>query len=239
METILGKDAVRFLREIMSERRQLTLFVSGTDYARLTIIIDLALIDGRMYVVMDSIRGFPEVMRSRSDGELVFECSDSQKIPYSFKTKLYKAEDSGIWIYFPKEIVRIQRRRHFRINAPTGSKMIIFVEERRGIPFDVVNISISGLAITVPLDSSKAKLLENGDNLEEIKLELPLEEQVYEIYIDSAVVRRTQDDVMTNLRLSGLEFTDIDSKSQSLLQEYIRNLERSMLRKKRLARALQ
>jgi c-di-GMP-binding flagellar brake protein YcgR len=232
MEALVGKNALHFLREIMLRRTQLSLFVPGADYTRLTIIIKLPVIGDRRYVMMDWIEDFTDIILSNPDPKLIFECVDSQKIPYRFPTKLYKAEDREIWVYFPKEIVRIQRRRHFRIDVPSGGEVSMSLGGETST-FAIKDISVSGLAILIPRTRGKEKFLRLGDKLKEIKIHLLLEGQVYEIDIKSATVRRLQDDVETKVILCGLEFTDTDNKTENIVNDYIRRLERAMLRKLR------
>jgi c-di-GMP-binding flagellar brake protein YcgR len=232
MEALVGKNALRFLREIMLRRTQLSLFVPGADYTRLTIIFKLPVIGDQQYVVMDWIEDFADLILSNPDPKLIFECIDSQKIPYRFPTKLYKAKDREIWVYFPKEIVRIQRRRHFRIDVPSGSQVSMSLGGETST-FAIKDISVSGLAILIPRTRGKEKFLRLGDKLKEIKIHLPLEGQVYGIDIKSAIVRRLQDDTEARVILCGLEFTDIDNKTENIVNDYIRRLERYMLRKLR------
>jgi c-di-GMP-binding flagellar brake protein YcgR len=232
MEALVGKNALRFLREIMFRRTQLSLFVPGTDYTRLTIIIKLPVIGDQQYVVMDWIEDFADIILSNPDPKLIFECVDSQKIPYRFPTKLYKAAVREIWVYFPKEIVRIQRRRHFRIDVPSGGEVSMSLGGETAT-FAIKDISVSGLAILIPRTRGKEKFLRLGDKLKEIKIHLLLEGQVYGIDIKSATVRRLQDNMEARVILCGLEFTDIDNKIKNILNDYIRRLERTMLRKLR------
>ncbi|MDP2798555.1 MAG: PilZ domain-containing protein, partial [Deltaproteobacteria bacterium] len=181
---------------------------------------------------MDWIEDFADLILSNPDPKLIFECIDSQKIPYRFSTRLYKAEDREICIYSPKEIVRIQRRRHFRIDVPSGSEVSMSLGGETSI-FAIKDISVSGLAILVPRNKKKEKFLKLGDELKEIKVRLLLEGQVYGIDIKSAMVRRLQDNMETRVILCGLEFTGIDNKTENIVNDYIRRLERSVLRKLR------
>lgn len=232
MEALVGKNALLFLREIMLRKTQLSLFVPGADYTRLTIILKLPVIGDQRYVVMDWIEDFADLILSNPDPKLIFECIDSQKIPYRFSTRLYKAEDRGLWVYFPKEIVRIQRRRHFRIDVPSGGQLSMSLGGETST-FAIKDISVSGLAILIPRNKGKGKFLKLGDELKEIKIRLLLEGQVYGIGMNSAIVRRLQDNMETNVILCGLEFTDIDNKTENIVNDYIRRLERYMLRKLR------
>lgn len=232
MEALVDKNALRFLREIMLKKTQLSLFVPGADYIRLTIILKLPVIGDQQYVVMDWIEDFADLILSNPDPKLIFECIDSQKIPYRFPTKLYKAKDREIWVYFPKEIVRIQRRRHFRIDVPSGGQVSMSLGGETST-FAIKDISVSGLAILIPRNKDKWKFLKLGDELKEIKIRLLLEGQVYGIGMNSAIVRRLQDNMETKVILCGLEFTDIDNKTENIVNDYIRRLERYMLRKLR------
>ena len=232
METLVGKNALRFLREIMSRKTQLSLFIPGADYTRLTIILKLPVIGDQQYVAMDWIEDFADIILSHPDPKLIFECIDSQKIPYRFSTRPYKAKDREIWVYSPKEIVRIQRRRHFRIDVPSGSEVRMSPGGETSA-FAIKDISVSGLAILVPRNKGKEKFLKLGDELKELRVHLLLEGKVYGIAVKSAIVRRLQDNMETNVIQCGLEFTGIDSKTENIVNDYIRRLERSMLRKLR------
>jgi len=99
--------------------------------------------------------------------------------------------------------------------------------------FAIKDISVSGLAILVPRNKKKEKFLKLGDELKEIKVRLLLEGQVYGIDIKSAMVRRLQDNMETRVILCGLEFTGIDNKTENIVNDYIRRLERFVLRKLR------
>ncbi|MEW6327995.1 MAG: PilZ domain-containing protein [Thermodesulfobacteriota bacterium] len=232
MEALVGKNALRFLREILLRKTQLSLFIPGADYTRLTIILKLPVIGDQQYVAMDWIEDFTDTIISNPDPKLIFECIDNQKIPYRFRAKLYKAEGREIWVYFPKEIVRIQRRRHFRIDVPSGSEVSMSPGGETSI-FAIKDISVSGLAILVPRNKGKEKFLKPGDELKDLRVHLLLEGKVYGIDVKSAIVRRLQDNMETNVILCGLEFTGIDNKTENIVNDYIRRLERSMLRKLR------
>ncbi len=232
MEALSGSSAVTLLSQAMQQKRQLHLFIPGTDYTRLTMILKLPAIGKSRYIVMDPVRGLAEPLGSRANPQLVFEFVDAFKIRCRFVTQLHRADERELWVHFPAKITRMQRREHFRVTAPSGS-VIRLDQAGRQQSFAVKDISIGGLAFALPSGWSKATNLEEEQTLPDIQLHLVSKDLAIDVNVDASLVRRIQQDPATGVTLFSLQFIDMQAAAERQLSSYILSLERQMIRRQR------
>lgn len=229
MESFSGKKAVRFLREFMLAKRQLSLRIAKTDTAWLTIIVDLPLVGDRRYLVVDRIKGLFEIARG-PDPSFVFECVDEKKIQYHFEAKLLKMGPEKIWFSFPLELVRVQRRESFRLDVPSGCKARIRIGEEIHT-FIIKDVSIGGIALLIEPGRGIARLLEKAETVEDVTLYLAIGESTFNVFVESAHTIGFDYEHGTKYRVCRLRFEEMNAESQKALRDYIYKLERYNLRK--------
>lgn len=226
METLLGTEALQVLRNIMSNRNPVSLRIPGTDYTRLTILFGLAKIGDETYIKMDGIEGLEAF--AAHDPKLIFEFLDDKRIPYRFQSRLYKVGAKEFWAYLPRDIIRLQRRQSFRVELPSGCKMQASFRGET-YTFTVRDISLGGASITLP----KRSFLGQNQEVSDIRLSLLLENETTDICIKSAITRTITEDRYTGIIACGLKFEDVDIKTRNILQDYLRRIERHLIRKLR------
>ncbi len=232
MQTIEGDSAIKLLSDIMKAKYQITLSLPGIDYTRLTMIVGVYTVKGKHFIALDYIRDFTDILRANGNPDIVFEFQDLQKVKCRFITKLFKVleQDQQILIHAPHKISRIQRRQHVRVAVPSGSKLNLNVQGVK-LTTSIKDISLGGLSATAPANGHVATLLNEGDKVENIRIQLVLKDELHRLDIRSAVLRRIQSDQKANVRSFGFQFLSMDAKSEKALSNYIIQLERYLLRK--------
>lgn len=230
-DKIQGNRMRRILRQLREDRIPLSMRVLGQEYERLTIVIDLATDNGDPRFLVDRPGGFEAALENSDKKMVLFEFVGKDRVPYLFKTTSAGFAREGVWMRFPEGIDRIQRRNHFRIPPPVGTRVLV---SYTGLALEasVINISLGG-ALIRQNDRAKTKLqLALNDTLPRIKLMCQEKSLNMAMEIKKSVVRRVEKDSSTGKSRYALQFLDMGVKEKSLLEDWILRCQREFLRKR-------
>jgi hypothetical protein len=230
---IQGQRLNELLRYMIEQRTILSVRMEGTDYERLTYILDMTETAGENHLIIDLPEGFNNVSRRASSWQLGFNFNGPDKLEYLFSVRGGELHDQGVRIPCPEYIERIQRRKNFRIMTPAGTRMVITTPSLKGL-MDLINISLGGAYGTMAkhnLKNAREPFLKVGQRIDKLGIifhqDNDMPEQI--IVIKQAWVRRIDHDLEHNRYKYAFEFMDFESDQLAKLTQTIYHIQRQFL----------
>ena len=119
----------------------------------------------------------------------------------------------------------------FRIPATSGSKLICSVNDHQ-IEFDIINVSETGLLISLKNKSHRKINLFEGKKLNNLLLSVSQKDNPININIGSVEIIRSENAKISGRINYGLKFIDIDIREQDELRRLIYYCQRKELQKR-------
>lgn len=175
---------------------------------------------------------------SNTDTEIHFEFNGDDKLPYVFRTKGVKAVNNDLWVKFPEQVSRLQKRKNFRIDVPTGSILFLSKDDIE-YNLSIINLSASGVYALYEMKKKSDKLLDlsMGESIDDVELLLTLPEQNDTgAFVKTAIVRRIE--IKKEIKSIGyaFEFMKLNSRHQQNLIQFIYLVQRELLKKRAMMR---
>ena len=229
-EKISGEKIFGILEQVKNNHTILDIHVTGTGFNSLTIILDVS--DGENPRFFIDYPGRIDSDTPFSAGKkCYFEFSNEDKIKYRFKATVDGILGKKIKFKFPEFIERSQRRKAFRIPAPSGSKLIYSNNNDR-FELDILNVSEDGLLVSQKNKSSGGNIFFEGNILKNMSLSAGQKDNSIRINIGSAEIVRLET-ANESARINyGLRFTDIDKRERDELRRFIYYCQRKDLQKR-------
>lgn len=224
------------MEQLKQDKILLSMRLVGQDYERLTMIADIRKHKKASFFVIDQPRDFMDAVAKIAVWEIHFEFNGPDTLEYIFTTSGGEFSGNEIQIPFPDYIERLQRRRHFRMHVPIGTKLFFMSGEvQREI--DLINISLSGTLGSLSRlkgEDSKELILKKGDSLKNIEIVFPPDKERSErkVKVKKLVVRRVEHDRQKGLDYYAFEFMDIRRGEKKTLTKIIYYLQRLFLQRK-------
>ena len=225
---IQGKNRFDIFEQLQKDKTLIQLRLSGKDYERLTIITGIRARKNALFFLIDYPKGFKEAVSDVEIWKIRFEFIGNDNLQYIFRTSGGEIFGNEIWIKFPEAIEKIQKRKHFRIEAPFGAKLHF---EKRSVRFDmnVIDVSLRGALVN---SVQKNAILKIGEDLRDVKLVFPSEKKVLMVRIKKASVKRLKKDPRMDRYTYGLYFAMIEKNEEKALTKIIYELQRKFLQKR-------
>ena len=228
-----GQRLNELLRYLIEQKTILSVQLQGTEYERLTYILDISETANQTHLIIDLPEGFNNVAGRVSPWQLGFNFNGPDKLEYLFSVSGGELHDQGLRIPCPKYIERIQRRKNFRIMTPAGTRMVITTPSLKGL-MDLINISLGGAYGTIAkhnLKNAREPFLKVGDRIDKLGINFPEDNEMAEqiIVIKEAQVRRIDHDMASNRYKYAFEFIDIESDQLANLTQTIYHIQRQFL----------
>ncbi len=231
-ERISGVKAVEIFRRLEENRTPVRILVLGLDYDRLTIVTGIERREGRTFILVDYPWGFKDQVPESEGRGVRLEFTDKDRIPHSCRTEISDVGERDLWLDFPPFVERIQRRKHFRVEPPHGTRLL-WSFGRSDHEAHVVNISLGGTLVISPiLSGHQAYELQAGNSLSGLRLVGEKGAGQVEIAIDKALVKRAEKSPDTDRMTFALQFVEMDRAEKQVLEEFIFYCQRRLLRKR-------
>jgi hypothetical protein len=229
------KEIVENLRFLKQSGTLVTLRLPDRGYERLTMVIEIRERNGAPWFRIDRPRDFGTVAACTENVQAVLEFTGMDHLHYILHTGQLSVCEAQLWIPVPADLKRIQRRHHFRIEAPSGAVLRF---DLKGQPREMhlINISIRGalgLPIRLKREDLHRPLLEVGHTLLEAEMVFPRAEGVLHIPVERLIVRRIQPTPNDQFAF-GMEFQALDKAAERRLTEQVLWLQRQMLQRRML-----
>ena len=233
-EKIKGAAIPKLFEELLHHKTLLKLSVSDTDYEHLTLITALVNRNKGPHFAIDTPEGFEQATAKIAPRHLHFEFTGKDHVKYTFRCNGAEINNNRIYVKYPRQIERWQRRELFRVNAPAGTKLYLPLDTLR-YELDVIDISIGGtLAALVRTDSHDFDNPPFADAriLKDIELVFPSETVRRPIKIKTVQLKRLRKISEKTGYEVAFEFYEISTGEQRRLTDLIYHLQRQALRQR-------
>lgn len=234
---ITGDKRRELFETLKKQNTLLTLHIAGKNYERLTMVNEVrSTPEGDLFVI-DPPRGFNTVVKNLDPWILNYRFNGPDKLEYIFSTAGGELSGGDIVIPFPEFIERIQRRRHFRMETPTGCRGLF---THNGIQREISLTNISeggcfGVLTRLKQEMGGKPILSMGKSVHQFDLILPSGDEGVadqKIQVKKATVRRIEQEAEKGLHKYAFEFIDLPRKDKTILTQFIYHLQRLFLRRR-------
>jgi c-di-GMP-binding flagellar brake protein YcgR len=220
--------------KLIQNKTPLKMNLIEANYESLTIVTGLSKIRNIPHFCIDYPKGFVEAFAGIDVWHIRFKFSGEDKIKYVFDTTGGELIGETICLKLPEAIERQQRRKLFRINAPSGTTITINVKSIQQ-ELKVIDISLGGVLLALNHADEhvwQKPAFTPANRIEDIELVFPLESGSERIQIKKSRVRRLKKNPDTKKYELALEFDEMSRRDEDLLTESIYRLQREFLRKR-------
>ena len=231
---IQGETALEVFRQLKRQRTTLRIHVLGRGYERLSIVTGIESRNGQGFLLLDLPARFEDELPECEGLRVQLEFADKDRIPHSCRTVIHRAEGDDLWLALPPSLERIQRRRHFRVEPPQGTRIVFpFLGRETEVP--VLNLSLGGgLVISPKRGEIRSLSLEPGMTLRDLRLLGSMEERKLEVSIRTAEVIRVEQVPESSRVHFALRFLRMEREAEQLLDRFIYYSQRRLLKKRSL-----
>jgi c-di-GMP-binding flagellar brake protein YcgR len=212
-EKIRGESLTMLLRKLQKDRTILHVHLQETDYKRLTLILQIKERPTGSFFQIDEPDGFREAIAAAEGWRLHFEFKGEDEVPFRFQTREGEIRGRELWVRFPYMMERLQRRQHFRMTPPLGTRITgTYESEDSNVPGN-----------TAPKDR---------ETLIDLTLTFPEDTPEQRIRIKRATVVAAEKDSIIGQQRYRLHFSDFDKDERVRLLKMIYRIQREILRKR-------
>jgi hypothetical protein len=235
-EKIQDKKLFRVMEQLRQNKTKLSMRLVGQNYHRLTMVTQILKEKHTSFFIIDPPGDFKRTIAKLGTWEIHFNFKGPDNLEYIFATFGGDFLDDQPRIPFPKYIERLQRRRHFRLSVPAGTKLYFDSAQIRQ-EINLMNISMSGslgLLSTSSGRDRKKPIMQKGDYIRNIEIVFPsdISNSEQKLNVNKAIVRRAEYDPKRKADIYAFEFDSVDKDQEKMLIEFIYNLQRSILKRK-------
>ena len=231
-EKIKGAAIQKLFEELRYHKILLKLTVIDTDYEHLTLITALVNRNKEPHFAIDTPEGFGQAIAEIDPWRLHLEFTGKDHIRYTFRCSGGEIANNRIYLKYPREIERWQRRELFRLIAPAGTKLCLPQDAQR-YELDVIDLSIGGtLAALVRTSAHDLEKPPFADTqiFKHIELVCPSEIRRQPIKIKTMQLKRLKKNSEKTGYEVAFEFYEISTEEQKRLTDLIYRLQRQALR---------
>jgi len=234
-DEIRGRSRIDILEQLVEDKTLVQMHLLEGDHKWLTLVTGIRTQKSTPFMLVDCPEGFKEAFADLEEWRFRFEFTGKDMLQYEFRTDGGEIFRDEIRIRLPEVIKRSQRRGHYRLEVPRGTKLYLQVNSvKREIM--VVNASLGGILGPI-VDLEKATedepVFKRGETLKHIQLEFPSEEEDLRVYIKKAEVIRWEEGLGGKARYHyAIQFIDMDKTEEIKLVELIYRFQREFLRKR-------
>lgn len=224
------------LRELKKNRALVRAYIKEGAFEQVTLIRDVRLFQKMLFFLLDDAKSLRSVVEPLETWKLTVEFSDKNRYPCFFETTAGQFFGNVFWFQAPDRIQRLQRRRNFRLKAPTGATLEV-MRYRKPVRLGLIDFSLGGVLCLVdsvnPL-LRREPIFKEGRTFKNARLVIPLEsDPPAEIPVSKARIVRSDQNSLTGAYQYGLMFIALDSTAERQLKELLYRLQRAYLRKRK------
>ena len=240
IDEIRGSAILKLFRRLQQDVIPLKMHLMNGEYERLTHIADIRKSKKTHYFLIEYHDNFRLAADGLDDPRLRFEFSGKDSINYNFETGIGQISQKMIWARLPEIVNRYQRRGHFRLEAPHGTRLYFKIHDQ---PYDllVINISLGGtLGVLSTLTIKKERELreKSPEILENVELIFPSNNENEDsedttVNIEHCKVIRQRRNPETQGYEFAIEFKEMAEDQQKKLTTLFYQCQREYLKKRR------
>jgi c-di-GMP-binding flagellar brake protein YcgR len=229
VEKIYGEYRLALLQELLAGRTPVNFRIEGTKFEKLTFVTGFKQVKTTPCLLVDRFKGLSGALSVKRNVLLNFTGGD--KIRYSFKTCIHEISEHDIWLEFPQFIERNQRRRHFRVVTPLGTKVFLPKGEKT-CEGHVVNLSMVGVLFKEAERSEGRPEWNVGEDMQHVQVFSIKGSASTSISVKKSRVKRVVKDPATGRCWCALHFLELDSEEERKLRDFIYMCQREDLKRR-------
>lgn len=234
-ETIRREDTLSIWKALKHDNAPLTLSPLEGVGRWTAVVSDIRTKRRKLYLVIRDSDALRSALRDSPDMRMALAFTDRNSVPHSCEIHHHKLTKSDIWLELPETIERHQRRRIFRLEAPSGSELNLNIggEDYSLLLIDVSINGALGLLSHIKPQPDASALARQGETISNAVLVFQTKSGPQRIQIAECTVRRLEPHQASGKMQYGLEFTAIDEENEQQLTEMIYEFQREYLRRRR------
>jgi hypothetical protein len=234
---VQGEKLTELFNELIEKRIIISMNVVGAGFDRLTCITGITTEANGIHLLIDPPDDFKEAAAVKDLWHLRFNFNGPDHLEYIFNTQGGELCEQGLKIPFPEHVERLQRRRNFRVNAFTGTRMHFKLKKIRG-DLDLINISLGGaygVLVKHNFKFIRGSVLKVDQQVYDIRMVFPgdANEGDETIAVKRAEVKRIEHDQERGFYRYAFEFKEMEKEAQQRLTQVIYGLQRKYLQRRK------
>jgi c-di-GMP-binding flagellar brake protein YcgR len=226
-EILRGSQAMEILQFLVGSRRMCKIEIPNTNFCWLSILLHIQKKNNETFLIFDGLERVHSILARFPHREVRVEYLEIDGILCHFNSRVVHSESRDLWLSFPEEVYRFQRRRFYRLKALAGTEITFQMDSERQGKGKVRDYSLGGAAFLAdqPLN------LKKDDRVENIYLRIPCGGDWFIVHIPSAIVSRVEKDMELGSHLYAVQFFEMTDPMRNCLTRHIFEQQRSQLRK--------
>ncbi len=231
---VQGEKLTELFNELIEKKVIISMNVVGTGFDRLTCVTAILRDSAGSHLIVDPPNDFGEAVSTTEEWRLRFNYVGSDRLEYIFHTCGGSVDERGLKIPFPDHVERLQRRRNFRVNTLTGTRLHFKLKKIQGV-VDLINISRGGAYGVLTRTNFKfmrGSVLKVDQQVYHIDMVFPGDEGSADerVHVARAEVKRVERDSERGFYRYAFEFKDVEKAELDRLTRIIYDLQRKYLR---------
>jgi hypothetical protein len=234
---VQGAKLTELFNQLIEKRVIISMNVVGAGFDRLTCITGIITDSAGNHLLIDPPDDFKEAAADKDLWHLRFNFNGPDQLEYIFSTQGGELIEHGLKIPFPEHVERLQRRRNFRVNTITGTRMHFQLKKIKGV-LDVINISLGGsygVLVKHNFKFIRGSVLKMDQQVYDVSMVFPGDEDEADetIYVKRAEVKRVEHDQERGFYRYAFAFKEIEKSEQQRLTQIIYGLQRKYLQRRK------
>lgn len=237
IEKIQGSGVLKLIKEIKNNGMPLKMQLIKGDYECFIHVAEIRKWMEANYFIVKYNEDFRIAIDELDDLRMRFEFAGKDDVNYAFETGSEQITRNTIWLKLPETVYRYQRREHFRLEAPRGTRLNFKIIDTC-FNLLVINISLGGtLGVLVSLTREMELVLqkETPNMLEFVELIFPdhNNDEDIKLTIKQSKIIRQQINPQTQRREYAIEFVEIAEDQQEQLKTLFYQWQRACLKRRK------
>ena len=234
---VQGEKLTELFNELITKKVIISMNVVGAGFDRLTCVTGITKGAGGNHLLVDPPDDFKEAAADKDLWHLRFNFNGPDQLEYIFSTRGGEIGEQGLKIPFPEHVERLQRRRNFRVNTFTNTRMHFKLKKIQGI-LDLINVSLGGaygVLVKHNFKFMRGSVLKMDQQVYEISMVFPGDENEPDetIYVKRAEVKRVEHDQDRGFYRYAFQFKEMEKEEQQRLTQVIYGLQRKYLQRRK------
>jgi len=234
---VQGEKLADLFNELIEKKIIISMNVVGAGFDRLTCITGIARDGKDNYLLVDPPDDFRGAAADQDLWHLRFNFNGPDQLEYIFSTRGGELVEQGLKVPFPEHVERLQRRRNFRVDALTGTRMHFTLKKIKGV-VDLINVSQGGaygVLVKHNFKFMRGSVLKMDQQVYDVRIIFPGDENETDetVYVKHAEVKRVEHDRDRGFYRYAFEFKDMEKEEQQRLIQVIYDLQRKYLQRRK------
>lgn len=228
-EVLDGTRLLGTLHGLIDSRRVCRMEIPNTPFSWITLILGMQSMKGSHFLLIDKVAGFEKALSQSRKKDIAIDFMESDGVPCYFKTEVVELRPDALWVEMPEFIMRMQKRRFYRVKARLGTQLIFRPAPGQEEKAQVRDYSMGGVAFFMDRHVD----LHEENQVSDVELRIPHAQECLTFYNPLAEVLRIEPQA-TGKDICVLEFLGMSEATKERLWRHIFDEQRMLLKTKLL-----